>query len=255
MVKHARSISAKQREKRSSIKERMECALQAYRAELLKPDGEHREGVRQIASKFNVNYRTLSRHSKGGLSIDKVNENKQNLTVAEEKTLVQYILRMADWGLPLTAAKISMSASAFLLSQNKEPVGKNWVSRFIERHQDELQTHWGKHLDMQRAQCLNPTAVKGFYNLLEEVLSKYSILPENIYGMDESGIPIVTQGRQRVVGGRGTKTQHQQGSGDRENITAIVTICADGTALNPTLIFKGKSVQEKWLRNNVSDVT
>ncbi|KDQ08328.1 hypothetical protein BOTBODRAFT_118813, partial [Botryobasidium botryosum FD-172 SS1] len=59
--------------------------------------------------------------------------------------------------------------------------------------------------------------------------------------MDESGFPPADTGTQRVVGARGTKTQHRQGGGDHENVTALVTICADGTALRPMIIYKGKN--------------
>ncbi|KIJ34366.1 hypothetical protein M422DRAFT_137152, partial [Sphaerobolus stellatus SS14] len=41
----------------------------------------------------------------------------------------------------------------------------------------------------------------------------------------------------------GTKTQHKQGSANRENVTALVTICAEGTVLQPTIIFKHKNLQ------------
>lgn len=44
--------------------------------------------------------------------------------------------------------------------------------------------------------------------------------------MDESGFPMAYAGKERVIGGRGTKTQHKHGG---ENMTAIITICADGT--------------------------
>ncbi|KDQ54526.1 hypothetical protein JAAARDRAFT_83974, partial [Jaapia argillacea MUCL 33604] len=59
----------------------------------------------------------------------------------------------------------------------------------------------------------------------------------------------------RVVGGRGTKVQHKQGGADRENVTAIVTICADGSTLKPSLIFKGKNFMSKWGQNNVSNAS
>ncbi|KAJ7200416.1 hypothetical protein GGX14DRAFT_309926, partial [Mycena pura] len=59
---------------------------------------------------------------------------------------------------------------------------------------------------------------------------------ENMYGMDESGLPPSNRGRKRVVGRRGTKTQYKTSSANWEN---VVTICADGTtlALKPTIIF------------------
>ncbi|TFK25312.1 hypothetical protein FA15DRAFT_590711, partial [Coprinopsis marcescibilis] len=79
------------------------------------------------------------------------------------------------------------------------------------------------------------------------------VKPENLYGMDESGFPTAYDGKERVVGARGTKTQHKQGGADRENTTAVVTICADGTTVQPLLIFKGKNVKDSWVKGNTID--
>ena len=78
------------------------------------------------------------------------------------------------------------------------------------------------------------------------------ILPENLYGMDEMGCPPSDQGNQKVVGGRGVKTMHKTGGADWDNVTALVTIWADGTALQPTIIFKVKRFNGQWANNNVS---
>lgn len=78
------------------------------------------------------------------------------------------------------------------------------------------------------------------------------IPPELIYGMDETGFPLGDFGRKKVVGRRGAKRQHKQGSGDKENVTVLVTICADGSHLRPTIIYKGKNFMQKWQENNVS---
>ena len=58
-----------------------------------------------------------------------------------------------------------------------------------------------------------------------------------------------------MIGCCGTKMQHKQGGADCENVTAIVTICADGTVLNPTVIFKGKNIMAKWGENNVASAS
>jgi hypothetical protein len=99
---------------------------------------------------------------------------------------------------------------------------------------------------------LNPEAVKHWFDLVEEHIVKLGIKPENIYGMDESGFPPSDQGTQHVIGQCRTKTQHKQGGADRENVTALVTICADGTALTPTIVFKGQHMQKKWGENNTT---
>ncbi|KIJ52065.1 hypothetical protein M422DRAFT_157164, partial [Sphaerobolus stellatus SS14] len=70
--------------------------------------------------------------------------------------------------------------------------------------------------------------------------------------MDESGFPPESARTQRVLGRRGTKIQHKQGTANRENVTVLVTICADGGVLRPTIIFKGKNIQQGWGANNPS---
>ncbi|KIM87838.1 hypothetical protein PILCRDRAFT_3567 [Piloderma croceum F 1598] len=69
--------------------------------------------------------------------------------------------------------------------------------------------------------------------------------------MDESGFLPSNQGWQKAIGRWAAKGQYKQGGADRENVTAIVTICADGTALTPAVIFKGQNIMAKWGDNNV----
>ena len=60
---------------------------------------------------------------------------------------------------------------------------------------------------------------------------------------------ITTQGggeHEHVFGARKKAAPYQQRGGTRENITVIVTICADGTSTPPAVIFKGNAYQVKW---------
>jgi len=51
-------------------------------------------------------------------------------------------------------------------------VGKKWIYTFLDRNWDKVHTHWSKPLDMQRAQSLNPDAMKHWFNLVEELIVK-----------------------------------------------------------------------------------
>ncbi len=95
-------------------------------------------------------------------------------------------------------------------------VGKNWVQRFKDRHHKVIGTYWSKALDTQRAKCLNPVAVKDWFEIVKTEIVEAGVLPENIYAMDESGFPPSNQGTQRVVGRAGNRIQHKQGSANRE---------------------------------------
>jgi hypothetical protein len=186
-----------------------------------------------------------------------MNVKKQRLTPLEERVVVDHILFSADRGFPMKPRHVVNHANEILKSRGAETIDpeSNWVHRFLDRHRDELQTHWSKPLDTERARSLNPTAVAKWFELVKELVPDQDIRPENIYGMDESGFPPSDQGKQRVIGRRGAKIQHRQGGADRENVTAIITICVDGTALRPTIIYKGKNFQQRWGENNVSEAS
>ena len=185
----------------------------------------------------------------------KDHKDQQKLKPSEEQTLVNFLIESAERGFPQTLHQIENFAN--LIRQSRlgpecEKVGENWVGRFLDRHREILQTHWSKPLDTQRARAMNPQAKKEWFELVKKYVVDVGILPENLYGMDETGCPPSDQGTQKVVGGRGVKTMHKTGGADRENVTALVTICADGTALHLTIIFKAKRFNGQWANNNVS---
>ena len=61
----------------------------------------------------------------------------------------------------------------------------------------------------------------------------------------------MTTGTECVCGSHGMKTQHKRGGAACENVTEIVTICANGTTLCLTIIFKVQNFMTKWAENNV----
>ncbi|KAI9058893.1 CENP-B protein, partial [Trametes sanguinea] len=81
------------------------------------------------------------------------------------------------------------------------------------------------------------------------------IEPDCIYGTDEVGFTTSLGQKERVIGKAGKSIQHQVRGGNRENITVIPTICADGSSIPPLVIFKGKAFQVKWLQDNPLDAS
>ena len=57
---------------------------------------------------------------------------------------------------------------------------------------------------------------------------------------------------QQVVGESGLHCQHQQGLSNKQTITVLVTIGADGSSISPTTVFNGKKIPVIWKANNVS---
>ena len=77
-------------------------------------------------------------------------------------------------------------------------------------------------------------------------MKEFNFKPENIYKFDEKGFVLGQSLRCRVVCRRGRKNPKYVQPGSREMVTVIETICADGTALQPFLIYKGKQHLAGW---------
>jgi len=109
-------------------------------------------------------------------------------------------------------------------------------------------------LDNAHAHAVNPVTNDVYYGLLsdirEETEDDSEIPDELVYATDETGIQGGIGSKERVIGPKGQHIQHQQQSGTWENITVIVTICADGTSIPPAIIFKGEGFQVAWKQNN-----
>jgi len=113
--------------------------------------------------------------------------------------------------------------------------------------------YWSSAMDSSRGRAVNPITKAEYFRLLKDVTEEYDIPDELVYGADETGIQTGVGTTERVIGPAGAKMQHQQRSGNRENITVLPTICADGTSVPPTVIYKGEAFQTKWLQDNPLD--
>ncbi|KAL5528717.1 hypothetical protein ACEPAF_7854 [Sanghuangporus sanghuang] len=257
MVKHAESKSKQKKKAREKIENNIRRAMEAYRAELIKPK-EQRLGLRKITAMYDgVTVGTLRNRVEGGRSITEFNATKQKLSREDEEQLTALIQLSSDRGLVFTHDDIRNAANAILRQRHGpqfEAVGIQWVHRYLERHYSEVKTYWSTHLDCQRADCLNPVAVKKWFDIIEKEIVAKKVLPELIFGMDESGFQLANDAKVRCVGRTNRKLQPRRGGANRENITALVTICADGTALKPLMIFKGQHVMTRWTENNMADV-
>lgn len=247
-----RVIKAKQRKLKNR---QLAEAFDMYQQEQAKPDVEKRKSQRRICAETGASRKALKRLVDGELTISAFNAKKQLLTPAEERMLVDFILESADRGCPPTPAEVKRATTEIISSRTPEGAepkkpGVNWVARFLDRHRDELQTHWSRPLDTVRARSLNPKVVGHWFQHVVGKQYHGKFKPEHTYGTDESGCPPQATVAQHVIGRRGTKVQHKQGTANRENVTVLVTICADGSVLQPLIIFKGKNFRKAWNRDN-----
>jgi len=130
-----------------------------------------------------------------------------------------------------------------------QKVGESWPKRFAKRHPD-LKMKKTTGLEKARAKALNQFAVDGFFDMLTDVIEEYNILPGNIYNMDEKGIQLGIGARITAMIDSDQKVAYSIEDGNRELVTVIEAICADGSVLHPSVIFQGQRRNSEWGRNN-----
>jgi hypothetical protein len=215
--------------------------------------------LRETKKVVKVSKSTLLRRINGGRSIREAHEGSKWLSKEEGDTVVKFAIECANRNFPFSHRRIKehvdeIASARWGSTFPKGGVGKQWTHHFVSDHHGELRAYWSRPLDSARARAVNPITKEGYFTLLKAVIKDDNndnhIEPECIYAADESGFQKGIGQKERVFGAAGKKTQHQQRSGDRENITAIVTICGDGTAPSPTVIFKGEGFQVQWKQDN-----
>ena len=98
--------------------------------------------------------------------------------------------------------------------------------------------------------AVNPMTTKAWFELLCETVEKNEVEEELTYGSDEIGTNPAGGQKERIMGKRKPGSQYQQQDGNQENITVIVTVCANGSLTPPAMIFKGQAFQVKWKQDN-----
>lgn len=274
MVKHALSEDKKHQNHVKLVQQYMDQAVQLYNAEyavgpggsILKKPRSYADICRLMVEKcwkenkvsITLTKSALQRHIHGGKSRAQANAKKSSwLTDEEAEVIIRYAINLANQGWPLSTRRLTEHANLILRARIGESfagVGKNWARRFTEKHSDHLHQYWSSPLESSRARAVNPFTKDAFFKLLQQAITgnegEDPIPPELIYGADESGMQEGIGVKERVYGPTGQNIQHQQRSGGRELITVLEGICADGTSIPPTVIFKGENFQIAWLQEN-----
>lgn len=261
------SITKKAQLARESYEDIKSRAIKAYSVELLKTKG---KGARTVAKDFVQLYKvetgldikldhvTLIRGANGGRSLAEFNAAKSLLTDGKNNILIDYIGEIGNHGFPLSHKRLKEHANLILrghLGSSFRGLGKQWTHRFVEKHSNCIKMSWSAMLDTKRGRAVNENTVRAWFNLLKEMKEKYDIEEECTYGTDNIGINSSKGRKERVMGSHKPGPQYQQRDSIRENITVIVTVCANGTATPPAVIFKGQGFQMKWKQDNPSNVS
>jgi len=116
------------------------------------------------------------------------------------------------------------------------------VRRFVKLHNKELSQRRAQALSAARAIRSTIDVVASHYENLAAVINKYKFEPGQIWNLDETGMS--AQGLRnagRVLASKARPTNRQVAD-CRRNVSALVTVNAEGFALPPMFILPGKQL-------------
>ena len=132
-------------------------------------------------------------------------------------------------------------------------VSDTWVTRFPNRNSDKLTSQWTTGIDSERHKADSWQKREQYFDLMHQKIKQHHIEPQHTYNMDEKGFAIGKIGRSKRIFSKPLykqkDTRQAPQDGNREWITLLSCICADGTALPPGLIYAAETqnVQSSWV--------
>ena len=204
-----------------------------------------------LARQFDVPYYRLYRRARGAQSKSSRPAPNIRLNATQDLALKAYIDRCDQLGMPALIPQLVGAAQRILdlehPSGQAPALGKDWVARWLKANPDCRRKNQ-RQQELNRIASNTVEAYTSHFDALRKVLDKYVIQPQDLYNMDETGFRIGVGGNNWVVTRRIDAIQSPSDT-NRDYITAIETISADGYVLPPFLILKAKIQLEKWYTN------
>jgi hypothetical protein len=118
--------------------------------------------ISEAARLHNISRTTLRDRLRDRTNRVEKRANGHKLTPNEKKSLVRWILSLAQRGASSRSSHVQDMANILLSKRDTtrvQPVGQNWAYNFIKRR-DELKTQFSRRYNHRRAKCENPKIIK-----------------------------------------------------------------------------------------------
>jgi len=138
-----------------------------------------------------------------------------------------------------------------MLAQLNEPntrLGKNWYSRFLDRHPD-LKTARNRGLDLKRITAAIPSQIEGWFTYVNDVVRRFNIHPQDMWNMDEIGYQLSYNQNELIVFDRRTRPPLSLASGSTGWCSVLESISATGDIMKPLVIHRGTTpdkLLDRW---------
>ncbi|KAJ6050500.1 uncharacterized protein N7446_010609 [Penicillium canescens] len=207
--------------------------------------------IAKTAREFAVPEGRLRRRWKGGKSLFQRKPNGRRLNSIQEQALCEYINYFDTVGASINRRQIAIAANSILEEDHhdeSEPppqIGDHWLKRFLKRN-PEYYVRRRKALDVERSAALDKSVVERWFQDYKQVVTEHGICQQDIYNFDETGFQIGV-GRDQFIITRHPKKKLFNGSiTNRESVTVLEAVSADGFACPPLIILSAKQALARW---------
>lgn len=184
---------------------------------------------RATTEAFSTPEATIRHRVAGRTSSSRVRRYRQNLSPAEEKTLVRWISQLTITGYQAIPAlvvemverqrtQISMTLSSF------RPLGKDWLNGSRTRY-TEIQGVWTRAIESVRRNAISVEAMNTWFDAVTELFLQHQYPPACVDNLDESGFAVGANQLSRALVKIREKSSWEVVKGRLEWITAMECSC------------------------------
>lgn len=199
--------------------------------------------IRKASTVFNVPRSSLQDRIHGRSEIKPKLGRRTLLSAQDENKLVDFACNRSTLGIGFGKRQFMQYATDLAKKRqirfaNNKPSEKWW--RLLKRRHADLVRRKPEGTASIRHKLMNPAYVGKYFVALKQVLDDNKFSSQHIWNMDETGMSLEHKSK-TILARRGSRYLHARTSGNRELITVIVAVNANGFAVPPHMIVKGKS--------------
>ncbi|KZL67851.1 transposase [Colletotrichum tofieldiae] len=203
------------------------------------------KAIKRAAIEYGIPSSTLQHRLNGKQARKLAFSDLQRLSPDQEAKLAEWVRIQHALGLAPTHQQVKVFAEKILHAMgDTDPLGKQWIQGF-KRRNPSIKVQRSRPIDSRRINGASTEVIRDWFKLLAIPEIK-GIKPANRYNMDETGILEGQGSNGLVLGMAETKSVRKKQPGSRAWVSIIECISAIGHALNPLIIYKGRTVQQQW---------
>lgn len=197
----------------------------------------------------------LHRFIKGGCDAKRLGTGRKPvLTMEVEDQLAECLIARSTMGYPCDKSELKRLVQEYVTANNIDTPftngmpGNDWYYGFMRRH-PRLSLKKPEQLQKARVSARDPFVVYEFFDMVRALYAESAITDSSaplIFNADESGFGS-DPARLRAIGQKGVLLSRVTDGSGRESTTVLACVSADGGYLPPLIVFKGLSVQPRWV--------